>query len=104
MDCGRTDAQVVDLVEQLRESPVEFKAEETRRVETVMASFKVYKTAEIAVLLAGILLMLAMQGNVLWRAVGAGLIVQCVILLVLDYFAEARAATYVAALGSMPGT
>lgn len=99
----RTDAQVVDLVEQLRTTPAEFQAGETERMETVMASFKVYKTAEVVVLLAGIVLMLAMPGNVLWRAVGAGLIVQCVILLVLDYFAEVRAATYMEALRSLPG-
>jgi hypothetical protein len=42
-----------------------------------------------------------MPGNALWRAVGAGLIVQCAILLVLDYFAEARAAPYVQALSGL---
>lgn len=98
---ARTDAQVVDLVEQLRESPAEFQAEESRRMETVMASFKLYKIAEVVVLLAGIVLMFAMPGNALWRAVGAGLIVQCAILLVLDYFAEARAAPYVQALSGL---
>lgn len=90
----RTDAQVAQLTQQLREAPAEFKAQETARMRTVMANFQLYKTIEIVLLVTGLALMAVFRRDARWRAVGAGLVVQCVVMLVLDCFAEARGALY----------
>lgn len=64
----------------------------------VMASFRVYKAIEIAVLAAGLLLLVFPRDSPAWLAVGAACAAQGALMLVLDLFAEARGRRYVTAL------
>jgi hypothetical protein len=72
-------------------------SEEIPRMDQVMKQFVVLRWAEISLLLAGIVLAFVSK-NDFWRGVGYGLAVQAGLMLVADYFAEARGHVYVAAL------
>lgn len=91
---SRTDAQVAALMLKARSDPAAFRAEETQRMQVVIKNFVIYRTIEIALLLAGLLLMLVMRSHAFWHAFGIGLSIQSSLMLLLDYFAEARAAEY----------
>ncbi len=71
---------------------------ELARLQRVLASFRVYKVAEIVVLTAGLTLMMLFSRRTAWNAAGLGLLVQGSALLVLDRLAERRARDYAAAL------
>jgi len=62
---------------------------------------KIYKIVEIVLLLAGIAMTFMFRQNQLVYAIAVGLIVQAAIMLVLDLFAEKRAADYVAQIQQM---
>lgn len=97
----RTDRQVSELQVQFQHAPAAFKAEETKRMAVVVKNFKIYKWIEIALLAAGIALVLALRGNDLWYAVGIGLIIQSALMLVLDLFAEKRAEEYLSFIAGL---
>lgn len=90
----RTDEQVAALQAQYRQDPAAFKADETRRMETVVRNFDAYKVIEIALLVAGLAMALGLRRRELWHAVGVGLALQSALMLMLDLFAEKRADEY----------
>jgi len=94
----RTDAQVAALAEQRRSAPAAFRAAEEARMAKVMANFQLYKTMEIAIVLAGIGLLSFFRKRPALTAIGLGCLLQGGTMLALDLFAEARGGTYVAAL------
>jgi hypothetical protein len=90
----RTDDQVAALQAQYRQDPAAFKADEQRRMETVVRNFDAYKVIEIALLVAGLATALTLRRRALWQAVGVGLVLEAALMLVLDLFAEQRADEY----------
>lgn len=98
----RTDRQVAALGAQLEAAPAAFRAEETARMEKVMASFRLYKAIEIALLAAGIGLCLAFPRREAIYAAGIGLIVQPAAMLVADLIAEARGRSWLEAVSRLP--
>lgn len=76
--------------------------EEIPRMEAVVKGFGTNRRVEIALIAAGLLLlMLAARGGI-WQGVGAGLAAQAGLVLFLDTFAERRAGAYLAWLQSLP--
>jgi len=96
---ARSDGQVAALVEQRRIDPAGFRAAEVARMSQVMANFQVYKAIEIAMVVAGALLVFFVRKRPAWVAIGLGCLLQGTAMLVFDLFAEARGRTYVEAIG-----
>jgi hypothetical protein len=95
---ARTDAQVTALVEQRRVAPAAFRAGEQARLDKVMANFRVYKTIETAMLVAGAGLVVFFRKRPALAAVGVGCLLQGSAMLVFDLFAEERGRVYVEAI------
>ena len=94
----RTGRQVAALEAKLGTDPAAYRAEEEARMARVMASFRRYKAAEVALLAAGIALTYAFPRREGWYAAGVGLVAQAAFMLVLDLFAEHRARLYLDAI------
>jgi lipoprotein signal peptidase len=95
---ARTDGQVAALVEQRGRDPTTFRADEEVRMAKVMQNFRVYKGLEIAIVVAGAALAVAMRQRSSLMAIGVGCVIQGGIMLVFDGFAEARGETYIEAI------
>jgi len=94
----RTDDQLSGLYKQAGEQAAQFQQEEGARMDKVQASFKLYRGAEIALLLLGIALCLVFRDKMDFYAVGVGLVGQAALMLVLDLVAEKRADLYLASV------
>ena len=94
----RTNKQVTKLTAQLGDEPDTYRAAEMQRMATVERNFKIYKIVEIALILGGIALTYLFRTNVVWYAIGIGLIAQGTVTLLCDLFAERRADLYVEVL------
>lgn len=68
--------------------------EEVPRMQAVMKNFVIYRWVEIALLAAGLVLLLAGRRGSAWQGVGVGLAVQSGLMLLLDFFAERRGQVY----------
>ena len=90
----RTPAQVVALEQGLASAPEATKATETARMQKIHANFRVFKAIEIALIALGVLLVLLLPVPGTWSAVGLGLALEAVVLLVFDSFAHHRAEIY----------
>ncbi|MGH8453139.1 MAG: hypothetical protein ACRES4_01445 [Nevskiales bacterium] len=97
----RTDTQVATLQRQMQDAPSQFRVEESQRMQVVMRNFKIYKTLEIVLLAAGLLMTFGFRNSDALYAAGIGLIIQAGITLVLDLFAERRGEQYLAAIQSL---
>lgn len=97
----RTDKQIDTLTEQYYSARERFAVEETARMERIMSAFAVYKIAEIAVLIAGLGLIIVYRTRPSLAAVGTGFLVQATILLIFDVIAAQRAQEYLDALRRM---
>jgi hypothetical protein len=78
-------------------NPSQLKNKEIPRMEKVNNSFVLYRWIEIALLLAGLVLIFLNRSNTeksFWYGLGIGLAIQAFIMLGADYFAEARAKVY----------
>ena len=93
----RTDAQVAALEAQIEADPGAYVHEETARMTTVAYWFDIYKIIEIGLLVAGAVALVAgsLRRRDLARGLGLGLVAQSGLMLVLDFFAEARADVYI---------
>lgn len=60
----------------------------------VMKNFIMYRYAEMALMLLGLLLFFLLPNQTLWKGIGIGLFMQASLMLSLDYFAEKRGAEY----------
>ena len=92
----RTNSQVRSLDEQLETAPADFKRDESQRMEKVNRQFGILRIAEYSLLAGGAATAgvgIAKQAD-LTTGVGIGLVVDAVLLLLFDYFAETRAHAY----------
>lgn len=96
----RTDDQLAVLSRQFEDAPAVYRQQELQRMETVNRNFDRYKRIEIALLLAGVGVIMAgvAKRRSLLVGAGAGLSLQSGVMLALDFFAEARADLYTSQL------
>ena len=76
-------------------------AEEIPRMQAVVKGFVTNRGVEIALIAAGLLLLMLTARGGIWQGVGAGLAVQAGVVLLLDAFAERRADAYLAWLQTL---
>jgi hypothetical protein len=88
------DAARVHQIVQL--APQRLYSEEIPRMRQVMANFEIYRSLEIGLLATGLLLAAMTARRPAWRGAGLGLALQAALMLLLDFFAEARGRTYLA--------
>lgn len=82
-------------------NPADLKNREIPRMEKVNRNFMIYRWVEIALIVAGLILVfLYRQQNekTFWYGLGMGLAIQAAVMLSADYFAEARAKKYLKGL------
>ena len=94
---SRSDAQRKDIVYKMDLNPEAIQHQELPRMEKVMRSFVIYRWVEIALLIAGLVLIILYKNNntkAMLLGVGIGLAIQSVLMLGADYFAEKRGADY----------
>lgn len=91
---SRTAGQLATLRGLFASDRARFAAEEGRRMAGVMRNFSVYKAIELTLLGAGIAGLFAFRGNQMWYAVSLGLVIQCIVMLGFDFFAERRGIEY----------
>lgn len=85
----------------LQSRPALIAADELPRMQAVLESFVLYRWIEVALLLAGALLMATAGRSQRLRGAGMGLALQAALMLVLDLFAERRADAYLGFLTSL---
>jgi hypothetical protein len=90
----RSDLQANELEATFSKVPVEFVQTELPRMQGVLLRFNRYKWIEIGVLVLGLALFFFNKEPLFSKGLGLGLIVQALIMLVFDYFAEKRARWY----------
>lgn len=95
---SRTDKQKADIAYNIGTEPVSFvKQTELPRMKTVMKNFIIYRWAEIAFIITGLVLIFLFRSNPgksFWYGLGMALAIQAVIMLGADYFAEKRGKVY----------
>ena len=95
---ARTDKQVADIAYKIGMEPVQYtKSTELPRMQTVKKNFTIYRWIEIALLLAGLVLIFLYRSDVsktFLVGIGIALAIQAAIMLAADYFAEQRGKTY----------
>ena len=94
----RTNRQIKDLLEVRESNPATFKQDELQRMEGVMKNFKIYRTIEQVLFIAGLIavvLGLTDQISKYMAGVGIGLMLQSSVMLFLDLFAELRGKEYI---------
>ena len=94
----RTPDDIARVSKTLQSEPAKIATEEIPRMNTVMKNFVIYRWIEIALVAAGLLLLVFGHEDSLWRGVGIGLTFQAGLMLALDYFAESRGAQYLSFL------
>jgi hypothetical protein len=94
----RTPVRVAALQAQLAQDPAAFKDQEGQRVARVLDAFRLYKLAEIALILTALGLALFLPQNTLARGWALGLLLQSALLLAAGLVAEQRAEAYLDAI------
>jgi len=93
----RSDKDRVRVVYALDMNPNDLKTKELPRMEKVNKNFVLYKYVEIAFTVIGIILIALYKNNAekqFWLGLGIALLVQAIIMLGADFFAEKRATVY----------
>jgi membrane protein YdbS with pleckstrin-like domain len=102
---SRTDKQKADIAYNIGMEPVSYiKQTEMPRMKTVMKNFVIYRWIEIALIIAGLVLIFLFRLNAdksFWYGFGVALAIQAVIMLGADYFAEQRGKKYANELESI---
>ncbi|MFM9984145.1 MAG: hypothetical protein ACKVOK_02885 [Flavobacteriales bacterium] len=99
----RSDQQRIDNVYCYDLDPAKLRQEEVPRMIIVMKNFAVIRWVEIALLIAGLALLLAFRSdvsNTFWFGIGVGLAIQAALMLGADFFAERRGQVYLDGLRS----
>jgi hypothetical protein len=78
----------------LTNEPQKIQLEEIPRMKIVLKNFIYYRYFEIVMIAIGIVLLYSFPDYTFWKGLGMGLFVQCLLLLLLDFFAEKRGLTY----------
>jgi uncharacterized membrane protein len=87
-------------------NPGDIKEKEIPRMEKVMKGFTIYRYAEIALMIIGVILFFYFkkdEAQVFWKGVGITLAIMALIALSADYFAEKRGHEYLKGLNSWVG-
>ncbi|MBN8222394.1 MAG: hypothetical protein J0L53_15840 [Spirochaetes bacterium] len=92
----RTDSQLAKLEKQLETTPREYKTFEGARMERVITQFTILKIAELSIFAGGVATTVVgtTQKAELTTGIGIGLMLDAALLLLFDYFADARAQVY----------
>ena len=102
----RSDGDRVRNVYAYDMNPQELKEKELPRMQKVTQHFAAYKWAEIAFIIAGIVLIIlyrARPDKAFWFGLGIALTIQALLMLSADYFAEKRAKEYTEKLQAFAG-
>jgi hypothetical protein len=91
----RSPDDIVRVENYLRNAPEKIASIEIPRMHKVMQNFVIYRYAEIAMILLGILVYFVFAKFEFWSGLGLALFIQASILLILDYFAERRGFVYI---------
>lgn len=98
----RTDKQLKTLIQTYQSEPKKYAKEELFRMQGVNKSFDIIKYVEIALLVAGLGILLwelfLAKDKPFWLGIGLGLAIQSSAMLIADFFAESRADIYTAQL------
>ena len=97
----RSPKDCIRVVKSIKNEPQKIQTEEIPRMEKVMKNFVLYRYFEIAMIILGIVLLVTNSNYNFWEGLGLGLLIQCLILLSLDYFAEKRGQIYIQYLQSI---
>ena len=97
----RSPKDIIRVESYLSENREMIQKTEIPRMEGVMQNFVIFRYAEIALILVGIMLMYSFRHNMLWNGIGVGLFIQSSIVLLLDFFAERRGEIYLSYLRSL---
>jgi hypothetical protein len=92
----RTPRQVAALTARFGAEPEAARAAEVTRMRRVNRAFAIIEIAEVAIIAASLLLILALRGRPAVQGVAMGLLLQASALLVFDLLAEKRAHAYTA--------
>jgi uncharacterized membrane protein HdeD (DUF308 family) len=93
----RSDSQRIDNVYSYDMDPAKLRNQEVPRMEVVMKNFVLYRYAEIALLIAGVILVFVFRTNpekTFWCGLGMALAIQSLLMLIADFFAEKRGHEY----------
>jgi hypothetical protein len=90
----RTPKDIARVSHFIEKDPAQIAMQEIPRMEKVMFQFKVFRYVEISFILLGVCLYLAVNQQIFWKGLALSLIMQSVIVLTLDYFAEERGKIY----------
>ncbi len=92
----RTDSQLEKLEKQLENTPADYKRFEGVRMDRVITQFTILKFAEVSIFAGGVATTVigVTQKADLTTGIGIGLAIDAVLLLLFDYFADARAQVY----------
>jgi hypothetical protein len=90
----RSPVDIVRVESFINNEPQNIKMIEVPRMEKVLSNFVVFRYAEIALIILGIILMYSSMNDTFWRGIGLGLFMQASIVLCLDFFAERRGYVY----------
>jgi hypothetical protein len=99
---GRTASQVAALETGLRDARSATVTGEVQRMGRVNGTFELVKRVEIGLIGVGIILAIVRPAPATLGAIGLGIALQCVVLLVFDTFAHHRAEHYVQWLMALP--
>lgn len=90
----RSPVDIVRVESYINNEPQNIKTIEVPRMEKVLSNFVIFRYAEIALIILGIILMYSSMNDTFWRGIGLGLFIQASIVLSLDFFAERRGHVY----------
>jgi len=95
---ARSDKQSADIAYNIGLEPLAYaKTKEIPRMETVMKNFIIYRWAEIAMAISGLVLFFYFKNNIdkqFWKGIGLTLTIMALLALTADYFAEKRGHVY----------
>ncbi|MDX1958038.1 MAG: hypothetical protein SFU98_05665 [Leptospiraceae bacterium] len=97
----RSPKDITRVQQYVDSQPDSIKTIEIPRMQKVMKSFQVYLYIELFLFLAGGIMILVSNPNSLQRGAGVGLGLDAIIMLIADYFAMSRGATYLEFLLSL---
>jgi hypothetical protein len=97
----RSPKDIIRVENYIKNDQVKIKSDEIPRMEKVMKNFMVYRYVEIVLIFIGAILYFASANSDFWRGLGLGLLIQAIIVLTLDYFAERRGFIYLEYLNSI---
>jgi hypothetical protein len=97
----RSPKDIIRVSDIVKNNPGAIVSEEIPRMKTVMKSFVTYRYVEIALIIVGLGLYLYFSKGSFLYGLGLGLSIQSLIMLILDFVAEARGKEYLSFLENL---